>query len=197
MSTTIPTELLGEPLKTIAGRMGRRWWLLLIPGIAWIVIGFAVLRYDAATVAVIAIVFGIVVLLAAVGEVVAVVVSAGGWRVFHLVFAALLVLAAVEVFVDPAGTFVSLAFVVGFYFVFIGIFDVVTSLFEIGTVPGWWLRLVSGILQLLLGFLASSSLGNAASVLVTVVSIAALFRGLAEISAAFSVRAASRALARS
>lgn len=192
MSTTTPVPLFSGPLKAVADRIGRRWWLLLIPGIAWIVVGFAVLRFDAGTVAIVSILFGLMVLLAAAGEVFNAVITSGGWRVFHVVFAILLFIGAIGVFVDPGGTFVSLAFVIGFYFVFAGTYDVIASLFDIGTVPGWWLRLISGILELVLGFLASSSFANGTYVLVTFVSIAALFRGIAEISAAFSARSAAR-----
>lgn len=195
MTTTSPSPVLTGPLQAVADRIGRRWWLLLIPGIAWIVIGFVVLRFDAATVTIVSVVFGILVLLAGLGEVFNAVITVGGWRAFHIVFAILLFLGAIGVFIDPAGTFVSLALVIGFYFVITGTYDIVASLFEIGVVPGWWLRLVSGILQLVLGFLASSSFANGAYVLVTFVSVAALFRGIAEISAAFSTRSAARLVA--
>jgi uncharacterized membrane protein HdeD (DUF308 family) len=165
---------------------------LLIPGIAWVIIGFVVLRFDSATVAIVSVVFGIMVLLAAVGEVFSATITAGGWRVFHIVFAVLLLIGAISVFVDPGGAFVSLAFVTGIYFLFAGTYDIVASLFGIGTVSGWWLQLLSGILEVVLGYLASSSFANGAFVLVTFVSIAALFRGIAEIAAAFSARSAAR-----
>lgn len=192
MSATTPYLLPTGPLKAVADRVGRRWWLLLIPGITWIIIGFVVLRFDATAATVISVVFGVMVLLAALGEAFNAAITAGGWRAFHIVFAILLLIGAIGVFADPAGTFVSLAFVVGFYFVFAGTYDIIASLFDIGTVPGWWLQLISGILQLVLGYLASSSLANGAYVLVTFVSIAALFRGVAEISAAFSARRAAQ-----
>jgi len=187
-STPSDLPLVAQPLKAIADRVGKRWWLLLIPGIAWVIIGFVVLRFDASTVAIVAIVFGIMVLLAAAGEVFSATITSGGWRAFHIIFAVLLFIGAISVFLDPTGAFVSLALVVGFYFVFAGTYDIVVSLFEIGSVSGWWLRLASGILQVLLGYLASSSFSNGVVVLVTFVSVAALFRGIAEISAAFSAR---------
>ncbi|MDM4761985.1 DUF308 domain-containing protein [Galbitalea sp. SE-J8] len=192
MSTSSAFPLLAQPLKAVADRVGKRWWLLLIPGIAWVIIGFVVLRFDASTIAIVAVVFGIMVLLAAAGELFSATITVGGWRVFHVIFAVVLVVAAIGVFLDPDGAFVSLALVTGFYFVFTGTYDIVASLFDIRTVPGWWLRLISGVLQVLLGYLASSSLANSVLVLVTFVSTAALFRGIAEISAAFAARAAAR-----
>jgi uncharacterized membrane protein HdeD (DUF308 family) len=188
MRETHMTNTLFAPLEAVAKKLGRFWWVLLVIGIAWIVVGFVVLRFDTSTVTVVSVLFGILILLSAAGEIFRAVVTLSGWRFWHIVFAVLLVIAAVIAFIDPGGTFYSLALVVGFYFVFVGTFDIISSLFSIGSSPAWGLQLVSGILQLLLGFLASSSLSNSVVVLVTYVSVSALFRGVAEIAAAFTAR---------
>jgi uncharacterized membrane protein HdeD (DUF308 family) len=188
MRKTQMTDKLIAPLEAVARKLGRFWWVLLVVGIAWIVIGFVVLRFDNATVDVVSVLFGILILLSAAGEAFRAILTANGWRIWHILFAILLVVAAVVAFVNPGGTFVSLALVVGFYFVFVGTFDIISSLFSIGSSPAWGLQLVSGILQLLLGFIASSSLSASVVILVTYVSISALFRGIAEIAAAFTAR---------
>lgn len=178
------------PLAGVAGRLGRFWWALLVAGVAWIVIGLVVLRFDTATVAVVSVVFGVLVLMSAAGEAFRAMVSTGGWRVWHLLFAVLLVIGAIVVFANPGTTFFSLALVIGFYFVVAGTFDIVSSLFGIGAgVHLAWLQLLSGVAQLVLGLLASSSLMSGVIVLVTWVSVSALLRGVAEIAAAFTIRA--------
>jgi uncharacterized membrane protein HdeD (DUF308 family) len=182
------TNKLFAPLEAVARKLGRFWWVLLVVGIAWIIVGFVVLRFDNTTINVVSILFGILILLSAAGEIFRAVITPNGWRVWHILFAVLLVIAAVIAFLNPGGTFVSLAVVVGFYFVFVGTFDIISSLFSIGSSPAWGLQLVSGILQLLLGFIASSSLSSSVLILVTYVSISALFRGVAEIAAAFTAR---------
>ena len=182
------TNTLFTPLEAVAKKLGRLWWVLLVVGVAWIVVGFVVLRFDTATVTVVSVLFGILILLSAAGEVFRAVITVNGWRFWHILFAVLLVIAAVIAFVNPGGTFVSLALVVGFYFVFVGTFDIISSLFSVGSSPAWGLQLVSGILQLLLGFLASSSLSASVVILVTYVSISAMFRGVSEIAAAFTAR---------
>ncbi|HEY0260933.1 MAG TPA: DUF308 domain-containing protein [Lacisediminihabitans sp.] len=183
-----------SPLETLARRTGSLWWTLVLVGIAWIVIGFVVLRFDRSTVEIVSIVFGVMVLLAAAGEFFRAAVSLGGWRVWHIVFGILLVAAAVLAFIDPGSTFVSLALIAGFYFVVSGIFDVISSLFSI-PFPGWWLQLLSGIAELILGFIASNSFADSAVVLVTAVSVLAVFRGVSEISAGFAVRGIAKATA--
>jgi uncharacterized membrane protein HdeD (DUF308 family) len=181
------STLMFSPIEIIAKKVGSLWWLLLAVGVAWIVIGFVVLRFDNSTVEVVSIVFGIMVLLSAAGEVLRAAITPGGWRIWHAVFAILLLIGAIVVFIDPGSTFVSLALVAGFYFVFVGTFDIISSLFSM-SVPGWWIQLISGVAQVVLGFLASSSFASGVVVLVTYVSIVAIFRGVAEISAAFSIR---------
>ncbi|MCU1525847.1 MAG: hypothetical protein JWO18_2741 [Microbacteriaceae bacterium] len=182
------TTKLFTPLEAVAKKLGRLWWVLLVVGIAWIIVGFVVLRFDTQTVTVISVLFGILILLSTAGEIFRAVVTRNGWRFWHILFAVLLVIAAVIAFANPGGTFFSLALVVGFYFVFAGTFDIISSLFSVGASPAWGLQLVSGILQLLLGFIASSSLSASVVILVTYVSISALFRGVAEIAAAFTAR---------
>lgn len=176
-----------SPLETIANRVGHLWWTLVVVGVLWIVIGFLLLRFDESTVVVISIVFGVTVLLAAAGEVFRVIMTRGGWRVWHAIFAVALVAGAVLIFVNPGETFVSLAIVAGFYFVFAGTFDIISSLFAT-RVPGWWLQLVAGIAEVVLGYVASSSFTSSAVLLVTFLSVIAIFRGVSEISAGFSVR---------
>lgn len=129
-------------LADAAKRLGGAWWFLLIAGIIWIIIGFVVLRFDRSTVYVVSIVFGVMLLLAAFGEIFRAFIIGGGWRIWHVIFAALLVAAAVIAFVNPGATFESLAIVAGFYFVFIGIYDVATSLFTSALIPTWWLQLL-------------------------------------------------------
>ena len=188
------TTLAPSPLATAAKRFGSSWWILLIVGIAWIVIGFVVLRFDNSTVYVVSMVFGVLVLLSAVNEIFRAAISVGGWRIWHITFAVLLVIGAVIAFVNPGATFESLALIVGVYFVFVGTYDIITSLFSVALSPIWWLQLLAGIAELVLGFLASSSVSSSVVVLVTYVSVLAIFRGVAEIGAAFTVRQATQTI---
>ncbi len=177
------------PATVIAKKLGRLWWLLVVIGVTWVVVGFVVLRFDTSTVTVVAIVFGVLILLAAASEIFRAIVTPNSWRVWHILFAILLAAAALLAFANPGSTFYSLALYVGFYFVFVGTFDIISSLFSIGTSPVSGLQLVAGILQLGLGFLASSSITTSAVILVTYIAISASFRGIADISAAFAARA--------
>jgi uncharacterized membrane protein HdeD (DUF308 family) len=176
-----------SPLEAVAKKVGSLWWTLVVVGVAWIIVGFVILRFDNATVITLSVVFGIVVLLAAGGEIFRAAITAGGWRVWHVIFAILLIIGAIIIFINPGATFVSLAVVAGLYFAFVGTFDIISSLFSVG-LPGWWLQLLAGIAEVVLGFLASESFSSSVFVLVTYVSLVAIFRGVSEIAAGFSVR---------
>ena len=106
----------------------RFWWLLLVTGAAWIVLSIVILRFDYSTVAAVAVLFGGYCLVAAVNEVmIGALSSSTGWRIAHGLLAALLVVVGVVSFMNPGATFVSLAAVISFYFIFRGCFDIVMA----------------------------------------------------------------------
>ena len=87
----------------------KNWWLLLVAGVAWIVIAAVILRFDYATVATIATLFGFFCFVAAANEVMVGAVSTKGWRILHWLLAALFVVVGVFAFIRPDDTFVGLA----------------------------------------------------------------------------------------
>ena len=82
-------------------------------------------------------------------------------------------------FMNPGATFVSLAAVISFYFIFRGCFDIVMA-FACSAVPGWWVLLISGLIELGLGFWAAGSWNVSVVVLVAWVAAGALVHGIGE-----------------
>jgi uncharacterized membrane protein HdeD (DUF308 family) len=162
----------------------RFWWLLLITGIAWIVLSVAILRFDYATVAAVAVLFGVYCLVAAATQtMVGAVSSSTGWRIAHGLLAALLVVAGVVSFANFGATFDTLTAIISFYFIVRGCFDIVTG-FAANVMSGWWVLLICGFIELGLGFWAA---GWNASVVVLVawVAAAALVHGIGDIALGF------------
>jgi uncharacterized membrane protein HdeD (DUF308 family) len=165
----------------------RFWWLLLITGAAWIVLSIVILRFDYTTVAAVAVLFGVYCLVGAVNEVmIAAASSSTGWRIAHGLLAALLVVVGVVSFANLDATFVTLAAIVSFYFIFRGCFDIVMAFAGSG-VPGWWVLLICGIIELGLGFWAAGSWNVSVVVLVAWVAAGALVHGIGEIALAFQL----------
>jgi uncharacterized membrane protein HdeD (DUF308 family) len=178
-----------------AERVGRYWWLLLLTGIAWIVVAAIVFRFDYDSVVAVAVLFGVLAITIGTMEVALAMVSRGWWRVLHGLLGAIFVATGVVAFFTPGNTFVGLAAVISFYFVFAGSWDLVSSL-SMRQVPGWWIQLVSGLVELGLGFWAAGSFRISASLLVAFVGALALIRGVSQISLAFTLRSASEAARR-
>jgi uncharacterized membrane protein HdeD (DUF308 family) len=166
----------------------KHWWLLLVTGVAWVVIAVLILRFDYTTVAAIAVLFGVFCFAAAANEVmVSAVTSSRGWRILHWLLAALFIVVGIVAFFRPADTFVGLAAVMSFYFVFRGSFDIATSL-AASRVPGWWVLLLVGIAEIAIGFWAAGSWNASVVVLVSWVAAGALIHGVGQIASAFLVR---------
>jgi uncharacterized membrane protein HdeD (DUF308 family) len=172
----------------------RFWWLLLITGAAWIVLSIVILRFDYTTVATVAVLFGVYCLVAAVNQIaIGAVSSSTGWRVAHGLLAALLVVLGVASLVNFDATFVTLAAIISFYFIFRGCFDVVMA-FAGSVVPGWWVLLVCGLIELGLGFWAAGSWNSSMLILVAWVAAGALVHGIGEIALAFQIHQGRRGI---
>jgi uncharacterized membrane protein HdeD (DUF308 family) len=164
------------------------WWLLLITGIAWVIIAILILRFDYGTVAAIAVLFGVFCFAAAANEVmVAAVSSSRGWRILHWLLAVLFVIVGIVGLLRPDDTFVGLAAVMSFYFIFRGSFDIAMA-FVGSRLPGWWVLLLVGLAEIAIGFWAAGSWKVSVVVLVSWVAAGALVHGIGQISSAFLIR---------
>jgi uncharacterized membrane protein HdeD (DUF308 family) len=179
--------LFDEALDNLAAQT-KHWWLLLLAGVAWVVIAILILRFDYTTVAAIAALFAVFCFAAAANEImVSAVTPSRGWRIVHGLLAALFVIVGVMAFVRPDDTFVGLAALMSFYFIFRGAFDI-ASAFTASRVPGWWVLLLVGIAEIGIGFWAAGSWNVSVVLLVSWVSAGALIHGVGQISSAFLVR---------
>jgi uncharacterized membrane protein HdeD (DUF308 family) len=182
-----PFDIFDDAVDELASTT-KHWWLLLVTGVAWVVIAVLILRFDYTTVAAIAVLFGVFCFAAAANEVmVSAVTSSRGWRILHWLLAALFIVVGVFAFFRPGDTFVGLAAVMSFYFVFRGSFDIATSL-AASRVQGWWVLLLVGIAEIALGFWAAGSWNASVVVLVSWVAAGALIHGVGQITSAFLVR---------
>jgi uncharacterized membrane protein HdeD (DUF308 family) len=79
-----------------------------------------------------------------------------------------------------------------FYFILKGGFDVVLAFARHGEDDHWWVLLVLGIVELLLGFWAAGYFGRKAILLVVWVGAIALSRAIGDFVLAFALRKAAR-----
>src|SRR5262249_45525462 len=89
----------------------------------------------------------------------------------------------------PYEAFWTLASILGLLLIFKGTLDIVTSVSTRDVNSAWWLGMLAGILEILLGFWASQQYVPVRGVLLLIwVGLFALFRGISEIVIAFEAR---------
>jgi uncharacterized membrane protein HdeD (DUF308 family) len=170
------------------GRVLPPWWLLLVTGIGWTLVALIVLRFDYTSVSAISILFGFVAVMAGVLELGVLVMAEGWWKLLHALAALVFIVAGVVAFIHPGNTFAALAAVFSFFLIFAGTFDIIVSISARREIEVWWLQLVGGIIELLLGFWAAGYYGRSAVLLIAWVAAIALIRGVRDIVLAFRVR---------
>jgi uncharacterized membrane protein HdeD (DUF308 family) len=105
----------------------------------------------------------------------------------------LFVVGAIWAFARPFNAFWSLASVLGLLLVFKGTLDIIAAVVAKEVNSSWWLGLVAGILEIVLGFWASQQQFPARGALLLLwVGFFALFRGISEIVIGFEVRSRQR-----
>ena len=135
------------------------WWLLLITGLGWSVVGLILLRFNYTSVHAISLLFGFV-----------------G------------IAAGVTAFVHPGDTFLALAAIFSFFLLFAGTFDIIQSIAARNEVGAWWLQLIGGIVEVVLAFWAAGYYGRSSVLLIAWVAAFALIRGVRDFVFAFRVR---------
>jgi uncharacterized membrane protein HdeD (DUF308 family) len=164
------------------------WWLFLVTGIAWLIFAFVILSFSWVTVWSVAVLAGIVFIAGGITELM-IGRRAPGWRWLYYLMGIIGIIAGVIAFVWPGQTYLVLAAILGWYLLFRGIFDIVNSLMHTH-MDMWWLELLVGIAELLIGFWAVGYTGRSAALLALWVAASALARGIIDIFLAFRVKGA-------
>jgi uncharacterized membrane protein HdeD (DUF308 family) len=165
------------------------WWLWLVAGIAWIVVSLVILQFDSASVTTVGILVGLMFMFASVESFALLYMpETGDTRWVPAIFGGLFLFAAGICFVNPQGTFATLADILGFLFGVVGIWWMVRAFLERAVNPLWWLGLIAGILMTALAFWAAGQFFiDKAYVLLVFAGIWALMEGIADIARAFAV----------
>ena len=180
---------------TALSRLAGPWWLLLVTGIAWLIISLVVLRFNTTSITTVGVLLGVIFLMAMLNEFLLASVRAG-WRWAHIVLGVLFALGAIWSFANPLNAFWAIASVLGLLLILRGSLDIISSLMAREISGTWWLGLVAGILEILLGFWASQQMFPARAALILLwVGFFALFRGISEIVIAFELRSLQHRIA--
>lgn len=175
-------------LKEVVADYAKWWWLWLVAGIAWILVAMVILQLDGSSVRTVGVIVGIMLFVAGL-QYLLIAMIAGGWKWLWGLFGIVLLLAGGTAMLAPVEAFTSLADMLGFLFVFVGMIWIIEAFAERGLGDFWWLTLVAGILMLILGFWAGGQfLFDKAYMLLVFAGMWALMRGLLDIVRAFQIR---------
>jgi uncharacterized membrane protein HdeD (DUF308 family) len=188
------TSMMFEEREVVEEAAGR-WWLFLLTGIAWFVFALLIFQWDYTTVYAISFLFGVVALMAGINEFFQIPFSTTGWKIARGILGVLFIIAGFWAVIHPHNAFATLAALIGFVFLFKGIFDITVSLATRRAFDLWWIQLVVGIIELTLAFWVAGSFKDSVILLVAYVGILALTRGFTEIFLAFKLKGLKRAIA--
>ncbi len=173
----------------------RMWWVFLLIGILWILFGWVVLSFNYTSVWAVAVflAFG---LLGGGAMTIMIGLQARSWRWLHVSFGVIGVVAGIVALVWPGQTFLVLAAIIGWYIMFAGILEIATAFATRDVNDIWWLHLVLGIAEVLVGFWAVGYAGRSITLLVVWVGAIALGRGISNLFIAFGLHGAGKELGR-
>ncbi len=166
------------------------WWWFLVLGILWTGLGTFVLSYRVGSLAVVAVLVGVVFLFGGLAQLV-VAGRIGIWRWLFIMSGILGVAAGIATLAWPSVTLYVVSIFVAWYLIVYGIVRLIGAL--AGPKPvWWWTDLLLGAAELVLGVWAVHSWQRSLFTLVTLVGVWAIFHGVNEIFAAFSLREVGR-----
>jgi uncharacterized membrane protein HdeD (DUF308 family) len=173
--------------------VSRTWWLVLILGILWIIYGWIVLSFNFNTVLAVAWFAGVAFIFAGISEFF-LVTQVQSWKWLWIVLGVISVAAGIIALAWPSVTFLVLAAIIGWYLMFRGIFDIIQAFMLRDEYDLWWLTLICGVLELLIGFWAIGYQGRSIALLVVWIGAYALVKGITDIFLAFKLRGAGKRL---
>jgi uncharacterized membrane protein HdeD (DUF308 family) len=173
MGVEVSTKELERAVKEAHARM---WWVFLVTGILWLLLGFLVLSFRPASVSVAAIFVAVVFWMGAAAQFALAIVATGGWRIVAIVGGILGIGAGLGALVWPGATLLVVSLFIAWYLLVSGIFQIVYALSNTA-VRGWWLNLVSGILGVGLGAWAIGNPDRSVILLISIIGVWSVFRG--------------------
>jgi uncharacterized membrane protein HdeD (DUF308 family) len=181
---------IGSRTRAGLARLAGPWWVFLLTGIGWLILSWIALRFSPASIPTVGVLLGVFFLVAMINEFfIAAVMS--NWRWLHILMGIIFLFGAAWSLAQPYDAFWALASILGLLLIFKGTLDILTSVSTREVNPTWWLGLVVGILEILLGFWASQQYRPVQGALLLIwVGFFALFRGISEIMIAFQLRRA-------
>ncbi len=168
--------------------ISRMWWLWLVFGLAWVIIGVVILQFDSASITTVGVIVGIMFLATGMQQfVVGAMADSGKWLFW--IFGVLFLIAGILALISPENTFAALADILGFLFLIVGVFWVIQAFATREANELWWFGLIAGLLMIVLAFWTGGQFFiEKAYLLLVFAGIWALMQGFVDIVRAFQIK---------
>jgi uncharacterized membrane protein HdeD (DUF308 family) len=186
-ASSVPSRRAALEDPEVAARVARRWWLFLVTGSLWIIFSLIVFRFDLDSVTAVGIAVGALCFAAGLNEFLTLGATGGGWKVVRVILGVLFVVIGIVALAYPHRTFVEVAAIFSFFLVLKGAFDAMFALMTKDENDLWWIGLIVGAAEILLGFWAAGNFGREAVLLVVWIGAGALARGITELTLAVAL----------
>ena len=187
-SEATPSGTLRDTVRTGVRDLSAVWWWFLTLGVLWTLFGMFVLSYRVGSLAAVAAFVGVAFLFGGLTQL-AVASRVESWRWLFIIAGILGVAAGIITFAWPDITLYVVSILVAWYLIVFGIMHLVSALAG-PKLSYWWTQLLLGVAELVLGVWAVRSWQRSLVTLVTLVGVWAIFHGVREIFAAFTLRQA-------
>jgi uncharacterized membrane protein HdeD (DUF308 family) len=172
--------------REVAERIARNWWVLLLNGLVLIVAGVLIFSIDWSTRS-LATFIGALFIFEGVAE-----ALTSGFdsrvRQANVLTGLLSIAAGIAIIVWPSPGLVAVAIFLGSWLIVAGTIAIVGAFAARRFLPGWWLLLILGLLEIPLGVLALADPGATLAAIITVGGIWAVAIGVVRIVLAFELR---------
>ena len=189
-SNATPSNPFQDAVRSGVRDLSSVWWWFLTLGVLWTLFGTYVLSFRVGSLAAVAAFVSVAFLFGGVTQLV-VAARVQSWRWLFIIAGILGIAAGILTVVWPAITLYVVSVLVAWYLIVFGIVHLVGALAG-PKLRYWWTQLLLGIAELALGVWAVRSWQQSLVTLVTLVGVWAIFHGVNEIFAAFSVRQAGK-----
>ena len=187
-SNATPSNPFRDAVRSGVRDLSSVWWWFLTLGVLWTLFGTYVLSFRVGSLAAVAAFVSVAFLIGGVTQLM-VAARVQSWRWLFIIAGILGIAAGILTVVWPAITLYVVSVLVAWYLIVFGIVHLVGALAG-PKLSYWWTQLLLGIAELVLGVWAVRSWQQSLVTLVTLVGVWAIFHGVNEIFAAFSVRQA-------
>lgn len=169
-----------------------KWWTLVLIGFAGIIAGVLAIVWPDVTMLVLGLIFGIFLLVWGVTTLISVFQPGESFAstVLGVVVGLLSTIAGLVCIVRPQLSIVALLFIVAFWFMVVGISDVVRGVVD--PAYRWW-NLIFGAVMLIAGIIIVSNPDIAITTLALIVGISFIVRGVLDIALGALIRGAEKA----